>query len=460
MYELVMIGVGLILTVGTGLFVASEFALVNLDRNELEARDARGEKGLKPTIKALKITSTHLSSAQLGITLTTLLTGYTFEPAISSLLREPLLGAGLPEGIVPGIGAVVGIFLATVFSMVIGELVPKNFALALPRQTARVVVPFQALFTTVLKPVILLFNNTANRIIRSFGIEPKEELSGARSAEELSSLVRRSALEGSLDQDHAELLHRTLLFSDHTADDVMTPRVRMTSVRSTDTAAEIVAIAVATGYSRFPVIGQDSDDIRGVIHLKQAFAVPLDARNITTAEKLMVQPLRVPESMSVDTLLGLLRRQGLQVAIVTDEHGGTAGIVTLEDLIEEIVGELEDEHDRTRVGVIRTGKSITFDASLRPDELKERTGIEVPEGEDYDTIAGFMTDELDRIPELGDEVALDDGVLRVERVLAAHVERIRFTPTDPADYPQDPRAAQQGRHDRTIDELTKDLTHE
>jgi CBS domain containing-hemolysin-like protein len=455
MYELVMIGVGLILTVGTGMFVASEFALVNLDRSDLEARDARGEKGLKPTIKALRITSTHLSSAQLGITLTTLLTGYTFEPAISSLLRGPLLGAGVPEAIVPGIGAVIGIFLATVFSMVIGELVPKNFALALPRQTAKFVVPFQALFTTVLKPFILLFNNIANKIIRSFGIEPKEELSGARSAEELSSLVRRSALEGSLDQDHAELLHRTLLFSDHTADDVMTPRVRMTSVRTTDTAADIVTTSVATGYSRFPVIGEDNDDIRGVVHLKQAFAVPLDARTIVTADKLMVEPLRVPESMSVDTLLGLLRGQGLQVAIVTDEHGGTAGIVTLEDLIEEIVGELEDEHDRAHVGVIRTGRSITFDASLRPDELKERTGIDVPEGEDYDTIAGYVSDELDRIPELGDEVDLDTGTLRVERVVGSHVERIRFTPTK---RPSDGDAI--SAHDQLVNRLTKDAAQE
>ncbi|WP_309071685.1 hemolysin family protein [Arthrobacter sp.] len=454
MYELVMIGIGLILTVGTGMFVASEFALVNLDRGDLEARQARGEKGLKPTIKALKITSTHLSSAQLGITLTTLLTGYTFEPAISSLLRGPLLGAGVPEAIVPGIGTVIAILIATVFSMVIGELVPKNFALALPRQTAKFVVPFQTLFTTVLKPIIVLFNNTANKIIRSFGIEPKEELSGARSAEELSSLVRRSALEGSLDQDHAELLHRTLLFSDHTAADVMTPRVRMTSVKTTDTASEIIATAVATGYSRFPVIGEDSDDIRGVIHLKQAFAVPMEDRAVTTAEKLMIEPLRVPESMSVDTLLGLLRQQGLQVAIVTDEHGGTAGIATLEDLIEEIVGELEDEHDRAYVGVIRTGKSITFDAALRPDELKERTGIDVPEGEEYDTVAGYMTDELDRIPELGDEVSVDGGVLRVERVVSSHVERIRFTPTET------PEGEPASAHDQLVDRLIKDAVHE
>ena len=379
MYEWIMLGIGLVLTVGTGFFVASEFALVNLDRNDLEARQARGEKRLAPTIKALKITSTHLSGAQLGITLTTLLTGYTFEPAISSMLRGPLLSAGLPEGIVPAVGAVVGIFLATIFSMVVGELVPKNFALALPLATAKVVIPFQALFTAVFKPVILLFNNTANSIIRSFGIEPKEELSGARSAEELSSLVRRSALEGVLDVDHAVLLHRTLRFSEHSAADVMTPRVRMTAVNIDDTAEQIVALASSTGYSRFPVIGRDRDDVLGVLHVKQAFAVALDERAAVTAAELMVEPHRVPESMGVDTLLALLRKQGLQVAIVSDEHGGTAGIVTLEDLVEEIVGELEDEHDRARVGVVRVGRSITFDAALRPDELLDRTGIEVPD---------------------------------------------------------------------------------
>ncbi|WP_309073986.1 hemolysin family protein [Paenarthrobacter sp.] len=453
MYEWIMLGIGLVLTVGTGFFVASEFALVNLDRNDLESRQARGEKRLGPTIKALKITSTHLSGAQLGITLTTLLTGYTFEPAISSMLRDPLLATGLPEAVVPGIGAVAGIFLATVFSMVIGELVPKNFALALPLATAKVVVPFQALFTTVFKPVILMFNNTANRIIRSFGIEPKEELSGARSAEELSSLVRRSALEGLLDADHAVLLHRTLRFSEHSAGDVLTPRVRMTAVNADDTAEEIVALATTTGYSRFPVIGEDRDDVLGVLHVKHAFAVDLPDRTRVTASDLMIEPLRVPESMGVDTLLVLLRKQGLQVAIVSDEHGGTAGIVTLEDLVEEIVGELEDEHDRARTGVVRTGRSITFDASLRPDELLDRTGIKVPDGEDYDTVAGFVTDQLDRIPELGDEVQINGGTLRVERVLGRHVERIRFTPDASQEAPK-------SSHDRIVENLTQELTHE
>ncbi|MCU1517651.1 MAG: hypothetical protein JWQ75_2372 [Pseudarthrobacter sp.] len=453
MYDWIMLGIGLVLTVGTGFFVASEFALVNLDRNDLEARQARGEKRLGPTIKALKITSTHLSGAQLGITLTTLLTGYTFEPAISSMLRGPLLASGLPEGIVPAVGAVVGIFIATIFSMVIGELVPKNFALALPLATAKVVIPFQALFTAVFKPVILLFNNTANSIIRSFGIEPKEELSGARSAEELSSLVRRSALEGVLDVDHAVLLHRTLRFSEHSAADVMTPRVRMTAVDDDASAEQIIALATSTGYSRFPVIGRDRDDVLGVLHVKQAFAVALEERAGVSASDLMIEPLRVPESMGVDSLLGLLRRQGLQVAIVSDEHGGTAGIVTLEDLVEEIVGELEDEHDRARAGVVRTGRSLTFDASLRPDELLDRTGITVPDGEEYDTLAGFVTDQLDRIPELGDEVPVDGGTLRVERVVGTHVERLRFTPDDSAEAPRSP-------HDRIIDTFAQELTHE
>ncbi|MBG6107855.1 hemolysin family protein [Frigoribacterium sp. CG_9.8] len=429
MNEWIMVGIGLVLTVGTGLFVASEFALVNLDRNDLEGRRDRGETRLGPTIRALKITSTHLSGAQLGITLTTLLTGYTFEPAISSLLAGPLRGIGVPEAIVPAIGGAIGILLATLFSMVIGELVPKNFALAVPLATAKLVVPFQTAFTTVFKPVIVGFNNTANAIIRGFGIEPKEELSGARTAEELGSLVRRSALEGLLDQDHATLLGRTLTFSEHCAADVMTPRVRMSSVATTDTAEAVVALARATGYSRFPVTDDGVDDIVGVVHVKQAFAIALDERASVVAADIMIEPLRVPESMGVDTLLGLLRRSGFQIAIVSDEYGGTAGIATLEDLVEELIGELEDEHDRSRAGVIRSGGSISFDAGLRPDELLDRTGLVVPDNAEYETVAGFLTDELDRIPKVGDEVRIATGAIRVERVDGARVLRLRYTPT-------------------------------
>ena len=449
LFEWAMVAVGLLLTVCTGFFVASEFSLVNLDRHDLETRAERGETRLGGIIAALKITSTHLSSAQLGITLTTLLTGYTMEPAISSLLVGPLTGLGVQEAAVPVVGTIVGVAIATIFSMVLGELVPKNFALALPLRTARVVIPFQSLFTTVFKPLVLLFNNTANAIIRSFGVEPKEELSGARSAEELSSLVRRSAVEGLLDADHATLLSRTLRFSEHAAEDVMTPRVRMTKIKGIDTADDVVALSQRTGFSRFPVIGEDSDDILGVVHVKRAFAVdPADRGDVSAAE-LMVDPLWVPRSMGVDTLLGLLRRGGFQIAIVTDEYGGTDGLVTLEDLVEELVGDLRDEHDRTRAGIVRDGRSIIFDAALRPDELLERTGIKVPDTDEYETLAGFVTDELDRIPEVGDEVELAHGVLRIERVDGNRVDRLRYTPaeTEPGE----------SEHDQILEHLREDL---
>ena len=419
-----MVAIGLVLTVGTGLFVASEFALVNLDRHDLESRAERGEKGLGPTIRALRITSTHLSSAQLGITLTTLLTGYTFEPAVSSLLESPLTGAGVPEGVVPVVGGVVGVVLATLFSMVIGELVPKNFALAVPLATAKVVVPFQAAFTALFRPVVLLLNNTANAILRSFGVEPQEELSGARSADELTYLIRHSASAGLLEQDDATLLDRTLRFSTRDAADLMTPRVRMAAVALDDTAAEIVALSSRTGFSRLPVLDAGPDDIVGLVHVKRAFAVPLADRHTTTAADLMVPALRVPETLGADGLLTVLRSRGPQLAVVTDEHGGTAGVVTLEDLVEEIVGELEDEHDRAAPGVTRRGGSVSFDASWRPDELLDRTGVVVPASDDWDTVAGYVVHVLGRLPEVGDEVVTDAGTLRVERVDGARIVRL------------------------------------
>jgi CBS domain containing-hemolysin-like protein len=428
-FEFVMLGVGLLLTIGTGFFVASEFSLVNLDRSDLEARSERGEKGLQPAITALKHTSTHLSSAQLGITLTTLLTGYTMEPAISSLLREPLTGLGIPESVVPAISATIGIVFATLLSMIIGELVPKNFALALPLKTARIVVPFQLAFTMVFRPAVALLNNSANGLLRLVGIEPKEELSGARTAEELSSLVRRSALQGSLDEDTATLLNRTLLFSSHTATDVMTPRPRISSVRRTDSAASVLELARSTGHSRFPVIDDGIDDVVGLVHVKQAVAIPRERRAEVPVVAIMTEVVRVPETMMLDVLLGELRGRGYQMAVVVDEYGGTAGVVTLEDLVEELVGDLADEHDRTRAGVVVLHGATTFPGMLRPDELADQAGIQVPEDGPYETVAGYVMSELGRLPEVGDVVSLPDGALRVERLDGRRIDRLRFIPS-------------------------------
>jgi CBS domain containing-hemolysin-like protein len=430
--EWLLVAVGLVLTIGTGLFVASEFALVNLDRHDLEQRQEGGEKGLGTTIKALRITSTHLSSAQLGITLTTLLTGYAFEPAISSLLESPLTTLGMPQRAVTAFGALIGLLLATLFSMVIGELVPKNFALALPVATAKVVVPFQAGFTAVFKPIVLLLNNTANGLIRLLGIEPKEELSGARTADELIYLVRHSASSGLLDEDDARLLDRSLSFATRDASVVMTPRISMSSVHANDTAAQVIAASAASGNSRLAVLDHGPDDIVGLVHVKHAFAVRFLDRGTTTATDLMVEAPRVPETLNASALLDRLRGDGLQMAVVVDEYGGTAGVVTLEDLVEELIGELEDEHDRHHSTLTRRGRSLTFDATWRPDELRRRTGVIVPEGEHWDTVAGYLSAQLGRIPEAGDIVPIAGGNLRVDRAEGPRVSRVQFIPHDPA----------------------------
>jgi CBS domain containing-hemolysin-like protein len=428
MYEWIMLGVGILLTIGTGFFVASEFALVGLDRSDLEARQARGERNLGITIGALKITSTHLSSAQLGITLTTLLTGYTFEPAISGLISPTLLATGMGKDAVVPIAAIIAIAIATLVSMIIGELVPKNIALALPRETGKMVIPFQVGFTIVFRPIVSLLNNSANGILRSFGIEPKEELSFARTAEELTSLVRRSAREGSLDNDTATLLARTLAFSDHTAQDVMTPRPRVTSVDRMDTARDVINLARRTGFSRFPVVDDGIDDVVGLVHIKQAVAVPREKRDDVPVTALQSEALRVPETMRLDVLLAELRGRGYQMAVVVDEYGGTAGVATLEDLVEELVGEVSDEHDRSKPDVVRSRDWFTFPGILRPDELLERTDVNVPEDGPYETVAGWLMSELGRLPVVGDTVTVNGGVFRIERLDGRRIDRVRFTP--------------------------------
>ncbi len=436
-----MLGVGLLLTVGTGLFVASEFALVNLDRADLEARQAAGESRLSLTINALKITSTHLSSAQLGITLTTLLTGYAMEPAISDLLRPVFTAWGLPTGLVSPLAVFIAISVATILSMILGELVPKNFALAIPRQTAKLVMPFQVGFTTVFRPAVTVLNGSANGVLRAMGIEPKEELSGARTAEELSSLVRRSASAGVLEEDTASLLDRSLNFARLTAADVMTPRPSIHAVAAGDSVEDVIQLARRTGHSRFPVYDDSMDDITGIVHLKAAVSVPRDRRADVPAAANATEPLRMPEAVHLDVLMSELRARGYQMAIVVDEYGGTAGVLTLEDLVEEIVGEVLDEHDRRRAGIVRTDDGVIFPGELRPDEVLDRTGIRIPEDDVYDTVGGYIMSVLERIPVPGDTVEVEDGTLEVQRMDGRRVDRVSFTP---AAMPNDVASANEG----------------
>ena len=428
MNDWLMLALGLLLTLGTGIFVASEFSMLNLERSDLEARAERGEKGLSSSIRALKRTATHLSSAQLGITLTTMLTGFLAEPSLSNLLVE-----AFPKQVTSEskhvIALVLTMFITTLVSTLLGELVPKKLALSIPLTVNRFVVNFQLAFTFVFSWMVFILNAAGNGIVRSMGIEPKEELSSARTAEELSSLVRRSASLGALDAQTATLLTKTLALSQLVAADVMTPRTRMASLHKDDSVADVIAMSIKTGHSRFPIIEDSSDDVVGIAHVKRAAAIPREKRAEVQVTAIMVEALRVPETMRLETLMVELRAKGLQLAIVVDEYGGVAGLTTLEDLVEELVGELVDEHDRAKAGVTRgANSSVLFPGMTRPDELLEMA-IKVPANGAYETVAGFLMSSLGRIPAAGDSVEIEDGILKVERMDGRRVDRVRFSPT-------------------------------
>jgi CBS domain containing-hemolysin-like protein len=428
MQHWLLIALGVVLTLGSALFVASEFSLVNLERSDLEARQARGEKGLSNSIKALKETRRHLSGAQLGVTVTTMLTGYLAEPAVEALLSPALLGAGLSEGAASATSAILTMVIATLFSSLFGELIPKKLALTNPIGVNRFVIPFQLAFSWAFSWMIAGLMAIGNAAVRAIGIEPREEISSSRTADELTSLVRRAASLGALDQQTATLLTKTLALNQLAAADIMTPRPRMHVIEAEDSVARVIELCNQTGHSRFPVIDGSSDDVVGVVHVKQAAAVPRSKRAEVPATAIMVEAERVPETMPLETLMGLLRSKGLQLAIVVDEYGGTAGLATLEDLVEELVGELADEHDRHRVGVRRgPAGSIIFPGLMRPDELRE-LAIKIPENGAYETVGGYLMSALAKIPATGDTLEIEGGTLRVERMDGRRVDRVRFTP--------------------------------
>lgn len=431
MNEWYLLGLGVLLTIGTGIFVASEFSLINLERGDLEARQERGERGLSATIRALKRTSTHLSGAQLGITLTTMLTGFLAEPSLAKILEPTLEPLGLSSTSVHATALTLALIIATLFSTLVGELIPKKLALTIPLGVSKAVVRFQLIFTWVFGWLIWLLNRTGNAIVRSLGIEPKEELSSSRTADELSSLVQRSASLGALEQSTADLITKTLALSQLVAADVMTPRTKLTSLDASLTVQDVIDLSHNTGFSRFPVFTGSTDDVVGIVHVKAAASVPREKRNSVPVTALMVEPFRVPETISLEKLMGVLRSKGLQLAIVVDEYGGTAGIVTLEDLVEELVGELGDEHDRAKLEI--TGgkdKSFSFPGMFRPDELLEKLAIKVPVDGAYETVAGYLMSVLGRVAVVGDEVRVEDGLLRVERMDGRRVDRIRFIPDE------------------------------
>src|SRR3954468_15517927 len=276
--SLLLLGAALLLILANGFFVAAEFGLVTVERPDAEKAAAEGDRRARRVADSLKELSFQLSGTQLGITITSLVVGMLAEPALAELLHGPFTAVGVPDGAVSGVAVIVGMLLASAVQMVIGELVPKNWAVSKPLQVVRFVAGPQHAFARLFHPVIAALNAVANRLVRALGIEPAEELASARTPGELVSLARHSARAGALEQDTADLFVRTLSLAELTAQHVMTPRVRVSALQSTATAVDVLNLTRATGLSRFPVYRDRLDEVIGMVHLKDALAVPLDGR--------------------------------------------------------------------------------------------------------------------------------------------------------------------------------------
>lgn len=444
--EVLLLLLAALLILSCAVFVAAEFSLTAVERGDLERAAAAGETGAAGALKATRALTFQLSGAQLGITVTSLVIGMLAEPSLATLLRGPLRDAGLPAGAASSLAVALGVAASTVALMVVGELVPKNWAISRPLRVACAVAGPQRAFTAAFAPFIRHLNGTANRLVRRLGLEPTEQLASARSPQELAALARHSAARGVLPPDAAELFVRTLHLGALTAENVMTPRVDVHALAASATAADAANLTLATGLSRFPVYEGGLDDVTGVLHVREVLALDERERATTPVARLAAAPLLVPDSLPVDRLLERLRGPR-SMAVVVDEYGGTAGVVTLEDIVEEVVGEVRDEHDLPEAPeLVRTGAaSWEAGGGVRCDQLAA-IGLAVPEGP-YETVAGLVATLLGRIPATGDRLEVAGWRLAV--LLAARHRAVRVRLTAPAAGPD---RAHDGGQDRGREE--------
>lgn len=419
----------LALILANGYFVAAEFAFVAARRGRLEERAAAGDRRAQRALGVLRRLSFMLSGAQLGITVTSLVVGYIAEATLGRAIRPLLEFAGLPARASIGLSLTLGFVIATTAQMVLGELAPKNLAIARPEQIALSLARPTALYMRLAGPIISLFDNASNGLLRLVGIEPVEELRGGRSAEELELIIRKAGREGALTPQQTALLHRALEFRTLRVVDAMVPRPHVVSLQGDATCEDLRRLSVGSGHSRFPLVGSGLDDVLGVVQAKDVLSVPIDRRAATPARTLLHEPLAVPEQAPLSHLLADMREAHAPLALVIDEYGGTAGIVTLEDIVEELVGNIQDEYDLTEPGALRRPDgSYLVPGHWRLHEVERDTGLELPEG-DYDTLAGLVMARLGRVPRVGDAIQLHDVAhLRVEEMDGMAVARVRIDP--------------------------------
>ena len=400
----------LVLIALNGIFVAGEFSLVAVDIERVEVMAEQGHRRARVVRKLLSRLSFHLGGAQLGITVTSLLLGFLAEDTIGALL-DFLPGVSLSPG---PTRAVIAIAIAAVLQMIFGELVPKNLAISRPLGTGLWLGSILRVYGVLAAPITTAFNGLANRLVRLLGIEPVEELRSLRSLEDLEYLVRASSAR-TIKEDEARLITRTLRLSRKDAADALTPRTSMVALRHSGTVSDLVQSAKESGHSRFPVIGADLDDIVGMVEVKDVFSLTTDDRERRPLADIVRPAVVVPEHRELDGVLVDLELAASRLAVVVDEHGGTAGLITREDILEELVGDIADEYDEP-VAITasqRDGRVIVEGLKSR-DEIEEIVGLRLPDGP-FETLAGFMLQQMGSIPEVGQVVEWRGWKLEVLR---------------------------------------------
>lgn len=414
-----------LLIAANAFFVADEFALVAIDRSQVNVRAANGERPWATVSKLLGELSFHLSAAQVGITISSLIFGLLTKPLGRTLLApvlDPLVGQDNSFWV----SVTIAFVLANVLQVVMGEVVPKTLAIAEPSRVLQVIAPGIAVWGWMVRPVVTVVNGMADRIVSRLGFEPTEELSGVSTMGELEHVIRASGAGGTLDPEDVTRLTRSIRFADKSAGDILVPRVDLVVVDREDTLVDLCDAAAETGHSRFPVIGADTDDVLGVVHVKSALGVAPTERSAVMVEDRMTDAFVVPEARELDSLLDEMYSNNHHLAFVLDEHGGVAGIVTIEDIVEEILGEIDDEYDRATVDQVRqlNDREYLLAGSMHLDEITEGTGLAVPDGS-YETLAGFVLDRLQRIPTAGDRCTWDGWTFEVTDMDRWRIESVK-----------------------------------
>jgi len=414
-----------LLLLANGFFVAAEFAYITARRNVLEQVPRRSAQIAVGLNKDLTLS---LAAAQLGITMASLLLGAVAEPAVASIFELGLGFLPLSENVIHGISLVIALLIVVFLHMVVGEMAPKNITISAPERTAVLLaMPFRG-FILLFRPLIALLNASANGVLRLFGVRPTDALEVGHSAEDLAVIIGTGRKEGVIEDFAHRLLTGAIVFGDLDASEVMVPRPDIVAAPSYTPVAGIQEMMRVTGHSRIPIYDDDLDYVAGLIHVKDLMTEEIDRDAPLPPERLR-EPLVVPETAPLRSVLDEMRQARSHLAVVVDEHGSTAGIITMEDIAEELVGEIADEHDpRQELVSVEPNGRIVAAGTMRPGELA-RYGVKLPSG-DYETIGGLVMDRLGRLPRRGDEIEDEGWRLRVRSIEGRRVGEVEITPVD------------------------------